>query len=230
MEQKSYVTGVNRKGKRFSIVVHPCEDAEAIIINCPGFRGSIDGYNNKYITLADFLVQQEVGAVVRMPNVERAPEQYKKGLLSDLRAVIEHALVFAHEMTEVPNPEIYLMGFSAGGYAVASVAAEYPEVKKILLMEPSASGRLLGEFPREKLSQYRGEVYIVIGDTGVGYQVAELYQKAFSKAARVELHVIQNCDHQFKGEKNGKILSKAPLWAFAGDPTFPSPDGGIELY
>ena len=32
------------------------------------------------------------------------------------------------------------------------------------------------------------------------------------------------------GETNGKIMSKAPLWAFAGDETFPSPEGGIELY
>jgi hypothetical protein len=29
---------------------------------------------------------------------------------------------------------------------------------------------------------------------------------------------------------NGKILSKAYLWAFAGDDGFPSPEGGVLLY
>jgi hypothetical protein len=29
---------------------------------------------------------------------------------------------------------------------------------------------------------------------------------------------------------NGKILSKAYLWAFAGDDGFPSPEGGVPLY
>ena len=197
---------------------------KATIINIPGYQSDVNGFNNKYVKLADHLVNRHLLQVVRMPNVTR-PEGglYAEGLLADVGEVYEW-------VRKNCGGPIYLMGFSAGGFAAAVVAAENPDVEKILLMEPSASGRLLGEFPREKLSQYRGEVYIVIGDTGVGYQVAELYQKAFSKAARVELHVIQNCDHQFKGEKNGKILSKAPLWAFAGDPTFPSPDGGIELY
>lgn len=45
-----------------------------------------------------------------------------------------------------------------------------------------------------------------------------------------KLEVIPNCGHQFIGETNGKIMSKAPLWAFAGDTTFPSPDGGKRLY
>ena len=42
--------------------------------------------------------------------------------------------------------------------------------------------------------------------------------------------MIPNCNHQFFGEANGKIMSKAPLWAFAGDTTFPSPEGGKKLY
>ena len=44
--------------------------------------------------------------------------------------------------------------------------------------------------------------------------------------------MIPNCDHQFKGEVNGRIMSQAPFYAFAtGDkPAFPDPNGGIKLY
>jgi hypothetical protein len=38
------------------------------------------------------------------------------------------------------------------------------------------------------------------------------------------------CGHGFAGETNDRILSKAYLWAFAGDDSFPSPDGGVPLY
>jgi hypothetical protein len=41
---------------------------------------------------------------------------------------------------------------------------------------------------------------------------------------------VPDCDHHFTGEVNGRILGKAYLWAFAGDDTFPSPDGGVLLY
>jgi hypothetical protein len=37
------------------------------------------------------------------------------------------------------------------------------------------------------------------------------------------------CDHGFTGVTNGKILSKAYMWAFGGDTSFPSPNGGLVL-
>ena len=222
---KSYEDVAVRDSGHLGIVVHPCEHAGAIIINCPGFRGHINGYNNKYVTLADFLVRQNVGAVVRMPNIERPQAEYKHELLDDLRAVMDYALLFAEEITGVPDPEIYLMGFSAGGYAVASVAAEYPQVTKILLMAPSGPHG-------DSLSKFSGDVYIAIGnnDTVVGSDSGGKYYELATGARTRQLVFINNCDHQFTGRVNGQIMSKAPLWAFAGDRTFPSPDGGIVLY
>ena len=225
MIKQSYEDVVVRNSGHFGIMVHPCANAGAIIINCPGFRGHINGYNNKYVTLADFLVRQNVGAVVRMPNIERPREEYKHELLNDLRAVMDYALLFAEEITGVPDPEVYLMGFSAGGYAVASVAAEYPQVTKILLMAPSGPHG-------DSLSKFKGEVYIAIGnqDTTVGTDSGGKYYELATSARTRQLVLINNCDHHFTGTVNGQIMAKAPLWAFAGDKTFPSPDGGIVLY
>ena len=198
---------------------------KATIINIPGYQSDVNGFNDKYVKLADYLVNRHLLQVVRMPNVTRpAGRLYTESLLADVREVCG----WVQKNCGLP---IYLMGFSAGGFAAAVVAAQNPHISKILLMEPSASKSLLGEFPRSTLERYTGEVCIVIGDhDGVGLPVGELYRDSFSKASRRELVVINNCDHQFTGTVNGQIMAKAPLWAFAGEKTFPSPDGGIVLY
>jgi hypothetical protein len=50
------------------------------------------------------------------------------------------------------------------------------------------------------------------------------------RASGVHAHGVPNCDHGFSGEMNGRIFGKAYLWAFAGDGSFPSPEGGVHLY
>ena len=49
------------------VAIHPFTNGR-IVVNCPGSEGDIDGYNNKYITLSDYIVSQGLGAVVRCGN------------------------------------------------------------------------------------------------------------------------------------------------------------------
>ena len=212
------------------VAVHPSPDAQAIIINYPGYLGSIDGYNKKYATIADHLSQKKVGAVVRMANTLWPHINYRQSVLDDLRAVIRYTLGHAAEMCATATPDIYLMGFSAGAGAVAAVAAEYPAVKKILLMAPSEDAGKTAT--KDGLAAFSGEVYIVVGsdDEVVGFEAGRRFLQMGILSPSRHLVVLPNCDHQFRGRVNGQIMSKAPLWAFAGDETFPSPEGGIELY
>ena len=128
------------------------------------------------------------------------------------------------------SPIIYLMGVSAGASAIASVAHEFTEVRKVLLIAPS--GDAGSENMREGLKKYTGELYIVVGEhDGIVPIEFTRYLIELARQARKKEHVVvPDCAHQFLGTKNGRILSKAPLWAFAGDSTFPSVDGSIELY
>ena len=54
----------------------------------------------------------------------------------------------------------------------------------------------------------------------------------FGASAAESLHVreVPDCDHRFSGATNGRILSKAFLWAFREDDTFPSDEGGLDIY
>jgi pimeloyl-ACP methyl ester carboxylesterase len=211
----------------FDVFVHACPSGwrRGTIINIPGYGGDVSGYNNKHTVLADWLSHHYGLVTMRMPNVTRqGREEYTTGLLEDAQVAVNIAL-------NTLGLPLYLMGFSAGGYAAAVVGAKnHRVVEKLLLMEPSASESLLNPLPQDILAQFSGEVYIVLGDHGVGRDVGELYYRSFSGASRRELVVIENCDHQFRGTRNGQIMAKAPLWAFMGDETFPSPEGGIVLY
>ncbi len=220
------------KGKsslELEVAVHPLRNGR-IVINYPGITGDIDGYNNKYGRQADFVQKNGIGTVVRMGNLLFDELPYPEAMIDNFRFVVEHCLHHGIELSGKERPTLYLMGFSAGASTIAAVASDYPEVEKILLLAPSGDA---GQRAVEKgLRKFTGEVYVAIGDRdeNVGTQAGKVFYD-LSIAARVrKLVVVKDCDHQFRGERNGRIMSKAPLWAFAGDNTFPSPEGGIKLY
>ena len=215
---------------RFEVNIHDCLESNVIIINYPGYQGDIDGYRGKYRTLADLIRQKGLGAVMRMENQCRHGFLYEKSVVADLKATIDYALANAESICRSKEPDLYLMGFSAGAGAIAIVAADYPQIKKILLLAPSVdAGKTSIE---ESFPRFQGEVYIAVGeyDECVGRKAGGFFLGLATGARKKTLVVIPNCDHQFQGLVNGKIMSKAPFWAFADDDSFPSPEGGTILY
>ena len=212
------------------VATHRCPTARSIIVNYPGFRGEIGGFNDKYVKIANDIVGREIAAVVRMANVKYQDLEYGMSVIDDLYTVIDFTLRQAHRLCATHDPELYLMGFSAGAGSVAAVSPDYREIKKLLLVAPSLDATRAEV--ESGLGAFEGDVYVAIGDKDsvVGPQAGQLFYDMATKARSRKLVVVKNCDHQFRGTENGKILSNAPLWAFADDQTFPSPDGGIELY
>jgi dienelactone hydrolase len=211
------------------VAIHPLSNG-VIIVNYPGITGDIDGYNNKYSKQADFIQEKGIGAVVRMGNPVYDKLPYPQGMIDNFRYVIDHCLSHGKELSGKAKPVFYLMGFSAGASTIAAVAGDYSAVEKILLMAPSGDA---GQKATEKgLAKFEGEVYIAVGarDEIVGPEAGQIFYDLATAARVRKLVIVPNCDHQFRGERNGRIMSKAPLWAFAGDNSFPSPEGGKKLY
>ncbi len=211
------------------VAIHPYSNG-TIVLNFPGFDGHIDGYNNKYGQLADFLVEKGIGTVVRMGNKHYSELPYPQTMIDNFRYVLGYCISNGDELSGRRNPVLYLMGASAGAGTIAAVVGDYEDVERILLMAPSTNAG-----PKRiatSLGKFNGEVYIMIGQDDDVVK-PEAGQYFYDRATRVKvrkLEVIPNCDHNFRGEINGRIMSKAPLWAFAADTTFPSPAGGIKLY
>lgn len=211
------------------LAIHPLSNG-VIVLNYPGIDGDIDGYNNKYGKLADFVQEKRVGTVVRMGNKFFSGLPHPEGMIDNFVHVLFYCLLNAKELSGTAKPKLYLMGFSAGASTVAAVAGDFSQVEKVLLIAPSGDVGL-SECKRS-LEKFRGDVYVTVGESDevVGPEAGQIFYDLAKVARTRELVVIPNCDHQFKGERNGEIMSKAPLWAFAGDQTFPSPEGGKKLY
>lgn len=190
--------------------------------------GEIDGYAGKYKILAHHIQSQELAAVVRTGNdFEGLPPDI------NLHAAIAYAKEHAWEICGEPNPEILLMGFSAGASAIAAQAHEHPQVTRIILGAPART--LQGIDVRGGMRKFTGEVYILIGDNDTNVQTVsgQTFYDWSTSATYRELFVLSDCDHQFTGEKNGRILSQVPFYALApiGEkPPFPNPTGGMKLY
>lgn len=208
------------------LAIHP-NQSRRIIVNVPGVFGDIDGYADKYKKLATHVQSEDLAAVVRTAGwmADSSPD-------TPLRAALQYSRDHAWEIAGDTEPEVMLMGFSAGASAIASTAHLYPEVTKILLLAPS--GDMGEQEVRQGLREFGGEVYVVIGDQDeiVGPQAGPLFYEMATGASFRDLSVIPDCGHQFKGETNGRIMSQAPFYAFAAGekPQFPNPQGGIVLY
>lgn len=171
---------------------------------------------------------EQLGAVVRTSGY--SDSEIPRDIY--LNAALEYSKQHAWEVSGETNPEIYLMGFSAGASAIAARAHLHPEVTRILLAAPSSDLGL--DLVREGLMKFTGEVYILIGqdDEIVGQESGKIFYDLAKSASKKELFEVPHCDHKFKGEANGRIMSEAPFYAFAkGEkPQFPDPTGGIKLY
>src|SRR4051812_42807843 len=86
------------------IVIHPSSAGQAIVINYPGYKGTIDGFNDKYATLATHLARSGVATVVRMPNMLHDGEDYKRSVVTDLSLVIEAVIASAENYCGFENP------------------------------------------------------------------------------------------------------------------------------
>jgi hypothetical protein len=89
----------------------------------------------------------------------------------------------------------------------------------------------MGWYYLSGLRRYTGEVYVAYGEEDAPAAMLAMTLPALARSATaVHARGVPHCEHSFAGETNGRILSKAYLWAFAGDDSFPSHDGGVPLY
>jgi pimeloyl-ACP methyl ester carboxylesterase len=210
------------------VAIHPAA-ASRIVIMQPGWNGTIDGYEQKYAKIAAHLVERGVGAVVRSANPIIPGYPFETTCKTVLRGVVEGVLERATEICGDPAPSLLLLGWSAGASAMAALAADFPSVERALLMAPS--GDAGDEDVVAGLRRFTGDLFVVVGeeDEVVRDLPRELFGHATSARAK-QLVLLPDCDHQFRGERNGRIMSHAPLWAFLDEEGFPDPALGIHLY
>jgi alpha-beta hydrolase superfamily lysophospholipase len=220
--------GANQLLSHVAVAIHPLS-SNTVVVMLPGLHGSVGGYEDKYAKIGDFIREKQIGAVVRTGNHPVPYLPYERAACQQLRAVLRRVLSESSRICGHSKPQLYLMGFSAGASVMAAVAHEFEEVARMLLIAPSADAG--PQNVRAGIEAFLGDLAVAVGaDDEVVRTFPQTLFDGSNNATRKRQAVIPHCDHQFRGETNGRILSHAPLWAFADDDPFPDPNRGIFLY
>jgi dienelactone hydrolase len=212
-----------------------------IVVNAPGAGELKDGRMGKYDTLARHLQERGVASFVTQnppqPDAQLKypgePYSFRDAswnaiAVESMAHAVDYALENARAICGNPSPVVYLSGFSAGGSTAGAVAHRYAEVKRLLLVSAYDS---VGDPFYDGIGMFTGDLYVAYGALDlVAKMLAHMMQYLAASVGGLHVREAPDFDHGFRGPDAGRVLSNAYLWAFAGEDSFPSPEGGLALY
>ena len=211
----------DRNLPRVELVAHPATCSRLVIVY-PGLNATVDGESRhftqshpfRYRRLAERLQNERVAAVIRVANPPCGYYRDGQAAVDRLRRAIDYALAHARALCGHRDPELYLMGFSAGAGAAATLAGEY-QPKRMLLIAPS--GDVGPQRIIAGLKGYTGQLVLLVGekDEIVGRDAACLFDELSPAARRKQVVFVPECDHFFTRQDHNELLEETSLRVFA---------------
>lgn len=171
------------------VAVHPAQ-SDTVLLIIPGVDGSVNGYEDKYIRIADQVQDKHGVAVVRIANPFISSFHWE----SNPRRILDYIKRNASAITGSSKvPQIKVMAHSAGASIIARIVHEYPEIQEILLINPAQ--KLNSEAARSGLKKANVKVTAVFGSKDPSISFADdLTTDGHT------VHVVEGSDHYFSGE------------------------------
>ena len=177
--------------------VHPFNSRRVVLI-VPGVDGSVDGYEGKYIKMADQALAKGYG-VVRVANPFISSFHWD----DNLRQAIEYIITNSQEHLDNNEVTISIIAHSAGASVAAWVAWEYPNIEKLILI--NAAAKLKPELIVSGLEHYNGDTHLVYGskDPSVDF-IGQLPSK-------YKTTIVEGADHVFSGHHLEEFINMTTL-------------------
>lgn len=171
------------------VAVHPAQ-TDTVLLIIPGVDGSVNGYEDKYIRIAEQVQDKHGVAVIRIANPFISSFHWE----SNPRRILDYIERNASVITgsgEVPR--IKVMAHSAGASIIARIAHEYDNITDILLVNPAQ--KLGGDAIRQGLKKTNAEVTAVFGEKDPSVSLSEALQGDGHTVV-----VLEGIDHNFSGD------------------------------
>lgn len=189
------------------IAVHPADSA-IVLLTVPGVDGSVDGYQEKYITIAERILEQHGIAVVRIANPFITSHHWE----SNIRHALSYVTERAEQIAGHADVEIRIMAHSAGAAVIAQIAWEYPQISRLLLINPATSLGL--EKMKRGIAEFHGdEITILYGSKDPSVKDAKHLAGAIG-SGRAEVVVLEDVDHNFSGDALKQFIEAPGLYLF----------------
>ena len=185
------------------IAIHSTNN-RVILLIIPGVDGSVDGYENKYVRIAEEINQKQGATVVRMSNPFISSYFWE----SNIRNVIQYIEDNASTIAGSDDIGLRIMAHSAGAGIISQIAWEYPFISKLLLINPAT--KLNPTKIKNGLFKFGDDkVTILVGSKDPSLKdITELKIK--------NTIVIDGADHNFSGDAFASFL-EAPKKYLFGD-------------
>lgn len=171
------------------IAVHPAQ-SDTILLIVPGVDGSVNGYEDKYIRMADKIQDKHGVAVVRIANPFITSFHWE----SNPRRILDYIKANSKAITgSNETPRIKVLAHSAGASIIARIAHEYEDIAEILLVNPAQ--KLGGDSIRHGLKETNAKVTIIFGEKDPSVSFSEPLQGDGHSVV-----VLKGVDHNFSGD------------------------------
>lgn len=180
------------------LYVHPA-DSPIVFLTVAGLGGTANGYKNKYIDIVENAFRRHGVAAVRMGN-----PYYSTNIVSNVRVALSYILKNSNEITNGKLNEIYIQGHSAGATITAMIAWEYPEITRLLLINPVP--KFNGVSIVDSLEKFTvGDASIMYGE----HDPSAEYWRQQSTLPNILVSEVKNADHHFSGNSFDIFINAA---------------------
>lgn len=185
------------------VAIHPAK-VSTILLTVPGVDGSVDGYKDKYLRIAESVQEENKVSVVRISNPFITSFHWE----SNIRKALDYISINLPSITEGNKAEIRVMAHSAGAAVIAQIAWEYPEIKRLLLVNPATKLGL--DKMKLGLSMFKGDdITVLIGSLDPSITDVNELSDTDSKVP-INTFVLEGIDHNFSGNEGLIQFISAP--------------------
>lgn len=168
---------------------------KTVVLIVPGIDGTIDGYDDKYLKMAQLINDVHGYNVVRISNPFISSFHWE----DNIRKALEFIRSDKEKLFVEKPDRIYIVAHSAGASVAAWIAFEKPDVKGLVLI--NMAYELKPEKIEYGLNNFNGKVDLVYGskDPSLGFGVAN--------KSRFHLSLVEGADHYFSNEHISSFIN-----------------------
>lgn len=167
---------------RIDLVIHEGGSDEIVLI-IPGIDGSVDGYENKYLKMAEGIRRKNGATVIRMSNPHNLAGYHLRNLFE--------VMDYIEKNYDMSKSRLDMVAHSLGAYMVGTTASMYDYVDKVLLINP-AIGLDIQSYENLKDRPKESNIFL-IGENDPSLRYSDLFNSV--GIVNIEL----GADHHFSG-------------------------------
>ncbi|MCA9347644.1 hypothetical protein KC930_03655 [Candidatus Saccharibacteria bacterium] len=172
-----------------------------VFLIIPGVDGSLDGFEDKYLRIAEGVHSKHGHTVYQMENPFITSQHWE----SNVRQMLDH-IYLDHDVDE-----IHVMAHSAGAWTIGKIAHEFPEINKLLLVNPATND--VDSYVEGLAKAPYIHTNFVLGEKDPSAAYGEQFRDIENHHG-VNVVVVEEADHHFSGDALNHFIDAPHIYLY----------------